>query len=409
MSHEQLSAALTDLEVGQDPASTFLTDRHRAAVAALSRSFSSRRPIAILIGEGRLAAKFVIRGFLSGLPGDVAVARIEEPCDNATDFMGKVIDSVGFQPKDMDLEDLEGIFTMFLSFQKSHHRRTVLCIERTQDHDLWVLDKIQSLVAQEGEGQFGLTILVSGGTKLKELLHSGPLSDVSEVAGKRTTLPPFTMAETKQYIRQRLETAGKSGIDQLFQYQAITRIYELSLGIADDVAALVNRCLEATAAEGVSLVTAELVQRTHDNCKGSQQECDYNADTVNMQGFRPRCGRLVYQISGEDVHELTLRQGHTLIGRSKLCDVRIESSTVSRRHALISYSPEGTVLVDLNSTNGTFVDGCQVRRHELQPGETIDVGGTAIEYNLEQALEQDQDDTMSLPLPGRELSGKTTR
>ncbi len=380
MSQEKLSLSLDELEAGKEPASTFLTDRHRHAVDQLNSAFDKCRPVAVMIGEGASTSSFVVQSFAAGLAEDVAFAHIDEHCTNATEFMGKVIDAVGFEPKDMSLEDLEGIFTMFLSFQKSHGRRTVVCVERAQEQDLWVLDKLGSLIQQEAEMRFGLLVVISGQAGLKELLHSGPLSAVSMLAGKRITLPPFTIAESKKFIRQRLDTAGKLGIDQLFQYQAITRIHELSRGVPDEVAALVNRCLESAAIEGVSLVTRELVERAWE---WGQSASDHNSETVNMQGFRPRNGRLVMQLTGEEVQELRLRQGHTLIGRSTLCDVRIESAMVSRRHALISFTHDGAILVDLNSTNGTFVDGRRIRRHELQPGETIELGGTRIEYVLE--------------------------
>ena len=127
---------------GPEPASTFLTDRHRHAVDQLNSAFNTCRPVAVMIGEGYSTSNFVVQSFAAGLASDVAFARIEEPCSNATEFMGQVIDALGFEPKDMCLEDLEGIFKMFLSFQKSHSHRTVLCVERTQEQDLWVLDKL---------------------------------------------------------------------------------------------------------------------------------------------------------------------------------------------------------------------------------------------------------------------------
>ena len=395
MSHEQLSTALTDLEVGEDSASTFLTDRYRDAVDALSCAFNSSRRAAVVVGEGCLASNYVMQSFISGLPADVAVARIDEPCADPTEFMGRIIDTVGFTPNNMSLEDLEGIFTMFLSFQKSHRRRTVLCIDRAEESDPWVLDKICSLVEQEGESHTGLMIVLSGQAGLKEILREGPLSPINTIVGNRVVLPGFTLAETKQYIRQRLQTAGKAGLDQLFQYRAITDLHELSKGVPDDVSALVNRCLETAAAEGIDLVTAELVHRAHEKRKAAADSGECDANTVNMRGFRPRQGRLVFQITGEDVRELVLRRGHTLIGRSTLCDLRIDSSTVSRRHALISYTADGAMLVDLNSTNGTYVDGEKIWRHELQPGQTIEVGGTRIEYVVE-AKDHDHDGELAV-------------
>ena len=72
-----------------------------------------------------------------------------------------------------------------------------------------------------------------------------------------------------------------------------------------------------------------------------------------------------------------------LIGRSKLCDISIDRPNVSRHHALIAYSGDKATLIDLSSTNGTFVDGYKVKYHELMPGETIAVGDCRIEYILD--------------------------
>ena len=384
MSH-QPSVALTDIEYGDDPASTFLSDRYHHAVEQLRNAYASARPLAIMIGDGPAASSSVIRSFIAGLPPDVAAVRIDEPSSSATSFMQKVIHGVGFDPKDLCLEDLEGIFTMFLSFQKSHGRRTLICLERTQDCDLWVLDKVREWVVEERESPRGMMVLLAGQEGLKDMVNNGPLGEVSAFAGKRVVLAPFTLGESKQYIRQRLITAGKAGVDQLFQYQAIARIHELSRGVPDEVASLVNRCLDSAAAEGVELVTTELVQRAYED----NRVADVGAETISMEGFRPRKGRLVYQISGREMLEMALRQGHTLVGRSTLCDVRIDSSTVSRRHALISYTTTGAVLVDLNSTNGTFVDGRRIHRHALQPGETIEIGGTRIEYIVDSEVLDD--------------------
>lgn len=63
-----------------------------------------------------------------------------------------------------------------------------------------------------------------------------------------------------------------------------------------------------------------------------------------------------------------------VIGRLPECDVAIDDPAVSRRHAEIVRTPTLTV-VDLDSTNGTRVDGVSVSRHELRDGETVEVAG----------------------------------
>jgi type II secretory pathway predicted ATPase ExeA len=363
----------------------FLTHCYRTAIERLNRSFDERRPVAMVIGEGQSASKFVIGKFLGSLDEEVATVRITEACADASDLMRRIVTAVGFEPKDMGVNDLESVLRMFLSFQKGHGRRTVICMEEIQDSGWWVLDKIRKLVDVEVAGNLGLMLVVSGQPRLKALLHTRPLSSVKVHAGKNIMLSPFTMAETTEYIRRRVEGTGNASIDQAFHFQAITLLHELCAGVPDAISVLVSKCFDLAERAGLDLVTTELVKRAYELQRAdlSERTVDADAETVNLNGWVQRGGRLIVNLSGEDVHEKALGQGHILIGRGKMCDIQVESSTVSRHHALISYTPDGAILADLRSTNGTFVDGHLVGCHTLVPGETITVGDCKIEYILE--------------------------
>lgn len=69
-----------------------------------------------------------------------------------------------------------------------------------------------------------------------------------------------------------------------------------------------------------------------------------------------------------------------VIGRSRGCDLRLPSSDSSRRHAEIVTTPEGSLLRDLGSTNGSFVNGRAVTEHLLQPGDRIEIAGSTITF-----------------------------
>jgi pSer/pThr/pTyr-binding forkhead associated (FHA) protein len=69
-----------------------------------------------------------------------------------------------------------------------------------------------------------------------------------------------------------------------------------------------------------------------------------------------------------------LERGHVLIGRGQLCDVRISRPSVSRHHALVISSPVGPVLLDLESTNGTFVDGRRIKEYVLEASGVVTIG-----------------------------------
>jgi hypothetical protein len=67
------------------------------------------------------------------------------------------------------------------------------------------------------------------------------------------------------------------------------------------------------------------------------------------------------------------------IGRNEDNDVTITDGRVSRHHARIVADGDGFAIEDLQSSNGTFVDGAQVQRARLHAGASIVVGETVLE------------------------------
>src|SRR5512135_3713880 len=72
--------------------------------------------------------------------------------------------------------------------------------------------------------------------------------------------------------------------------------------------------------------------------------------------------------------------GEVVIGRDEDCDVVLDDEQVSRHHASITALPDGrALLVDLGSSNGTYVGGVRADGPvELEGGERIRIGGTVI-------------------------------
>ena len=63
-----------------------------------------------------------------------------------------------------------------------------------------------------------------------------------------------------------------------------------------------------------------------------------------------------------------------LLGRHHGCDVRLTDASVSRRHAQLRFRDGRWILQDLDSTNGTLVNGVRVGRCELRPGDAVELG-----------------------------------
>ena len=97
------------------------------------------------------------------------------------------------------------------------------------------------------------------------------------------------------------------------------------------------------------------------------------------------------------------KEGKVLIGRSPECDIVIDDPTVSWRHAKILISSNQMTVVDLGSSNGTFVDGKAVRRSMITNSNTLQVGQVIIEFT-HQGLRSRRDTTVRLDAQNLHLS-----
>lgn len=88
------------------------------------------------------------------------------------------------------------------------------------------------------------------------------------------------------------------------------------------------------------------------------------------------------RLLADDGRAFSIGERPLVIGRSPDVDVVINDSNVSRRHAEVWRTPEGVAVRDLESTNGTFVNGHRVTAVSLSPRDDVTVGGLHFRIEL---------------------------
>ncbi|WP_406623959.1 FHA domain-containing protein [Acidovorax sp. SDU_ACID1] len=94
--------------------------------------------------------------------------------------------------------------------------------------------------------------------------------------------------------------------------------------------------------------------------------------------------RLVVSIDGVVIKEAPLVKEHTAVGRRPYNDVVIDNLAVSGEHAVFHLAGGEAEVEDLNSTNGTYVNGKAVKRQALRSGDTVEVGKYKIRFLSEE-------------------------
>jgi chromosome segregation ATPase len=101
--------------------------------------------------------------------------------------------------------------------------------------------------------------------------------------------------------------------------------------------------------------------------------------TPSSLGNLPECTAELIRVDGGRTTSHTLGR-RTRIGRGAGCELQVESSSVSRHHALIVVGPRDTIVEDLNSTNGVILNGRKITRAFLTDGDTLIVGEVQFRY-----------------------------
>ena len=96
-------------------------------------------------------------------------------------------------------------------------------------------------------------------------------------------------------------------------------------------------------------------------------------------------------ISGDTGWQECPVEGSVLIGRGDGCDARIEQPRVSRQHARISRVEGGYTIEDLQTSNGTMVNGHTVTKSALRDGDRIMLGACELMFVLEEGAAPQDD------------------
>ena len=102
--------------------------------------------------------------------------------------------------------------------------------------------------------------------------------------------------------------------------------------------------------------------------------------------------KLILSMDGLVLKEIALAKERMSIGRKPANDIQIDNLAISGEHAAVVTILNDSFLEDLNSTNGTLVNGQPAKKHFLKNGDVIELGKYKLKYVVEQTATPTADD-----------------
>jgi type II secretory pathway predicted ATPase ExeA len=382
---------LTELpfRLSPDPAFLYLSKEHARAKAYMESTIWFTDGFVIITGEIGSGKTTLIETFLHELEKDVVVAQIAQTQVSTQEFLKAVLVQFGFKPFRMRKAELLATLNEFLVEQYAAGRKVLLIVDEAQNLSNEALEEIRLLSGVETTKEKVLRIILAGQPELSERLDSDEMIQLVQRVRLRFHLTALSPEDTQAYVLHRLEVAGSHG-RQIFTKDSYPVIFRYTGGIPRLIntlcdTAMMGACVQERSKVGVAeLKTAidelqwvEFAARTN---RFHSAAAATPASAPQRKGPDTVLARIIVAHEGKQVEERPLRPGRLIIGRTPDNDLQIDSKFISRHHCQIVTTAEGSVLEDLNSTNGVFVKSKRVRKRHLNDGDVIVLGKHEVMY-----------------------------
>jgi hypothetical protein len=101
-------------------------------------------------------------------------------------------------------------------------------------------------------------------------------------------------------------------------------------------------------------------------------------------------GKLVVSLDGVVIKEVQITKDKTTLGRRPYNDIVIDNLAVSGEHAVLQMVGSDVFIEDLNSTNGTYINGKAIKKQLLTHNDTVEVGKYKIKYLVDESGEYEK-------------------
>ena len=384
-----------------DPEFLYLSKNHARAKAYMESTIWFTDGFVVITGEIGSGKTTLIETFLKELDQDVVIAQINQTQVSALEFLQTLLVQFGFQPFKMKKAEILATLNQFLIEQYANNRKVLVIVDEAQNLSAKVLEEVRMLSGVETTKDKVLRIILAGQPELNHKLDAPELVQLVQRVRLRFHLSALTREDMEGYIRHRLEVAGADGRD-IFQADTFDQIYRYTGGTPRLINTLCDTSMMAAFSADRDVVTladvdaaiaelqwvefnqrptsAALVTREAEDTEDEHEAPRRAPAAPPPKKPAPTVGRIVVSTDQGDVAEVALKVGRMVVGRTADNDLQIDSRFVSRHHCQVVSTADLSVIEDLNSTNGIFLNQKKIRRHVLIDGDIIELGTHRLRY-----------------------------
>lgn len=341
---------------------------HRSALDYLRNALSSNDGIAVLQGPISSGKHTIISRFRSRLPKDAACAVIDGARLKPDALLSSVMRQFGYITELTSVDEQLRMVNVFAVQQLRTCQAPILIVENFDKMHPASLRVLTILAGIAVRGQYAVRMVLTSQRDPGPILSAENMVNIANRARQIFNIQPLSAMESMKHLYARLEACGIRKPDSVFPIDVCDRLHELSKGWPGELDARAMGALER--ATSFPLDVADTYEQDHDDNSWAASSIAAETNIVK----RPSLPRLIVTRHGKPPLKYTFESNKVLIGRSKLADILIEDRFASNAHVLMLLYSDALVLLDLNSSNGTYVNSVKSRTAVLASNDIISLG-----------------------------------
>ncbi|HZD53478.1 MAG TPA: FHA domain-containing protein, partial [Woeseiaceae bacterium] len=333
----------------------------------------------------------ILESFARSIDEHMALAVVDGAGTETGPLLNEVLGQFGYELEFNTTNELINMLRVFVLQQATSNKPPLLIIENVHAMMPAALGALCEFAALRVRDRSALRLILASDRSLETMIRAPAMAEA--VAQREITtfqLEPMADFETRNYVYAKLKAGGCTTPARVFPEDVCLELYEASSGWPGQI----DRLAAVALARAEKLpVTSELIDRTgtFDELPALiDAECDWEAD----EDATPPT--LIVSHEGETLQQFVMDSKRILIGRSEHNDLRIASRFISRHHALFVRHGKSTFLMDLNSTNGTFVNSRRISNLMMKHEDIVQLGQHRIKFLDPSATERARPDDAEL-------------
>jgi general secretion pathway protein A len=311
----------------------------------------------------------IIEEFVAKQDGHTDIALVDGAGLNTTALLDSALAQFGYQLEFNSVNELINMLKVYVLQRTASAKAPVLIVDNAQALNPSAYRVLSELADLRVRQNSALRLVLVGDNSIDDILRTSSLQRITKRLVGKFTLGPLAQYETTDYLHEKLAAGGCPEPEKVIPQDVCDELHEASGGWPGVLDRLV---LMALANAKDCPVTKEHVERP------LLPEDSFSASMDGEDDERPP--RLILTINGKTLRQLSIDQPRVIIGRSAHTDMQVDSRFVSRHHAMLIRNGNSTLLMDLNSTNGTIVNSRRISNQVLMHNDIISLGNHRLKF-----------------------------